>query len=190
MANLVATPPGGYTVDWFTAPSGGGALGSGISLVNGTTYYAESNGGGICKSLTRTAVLVTINPLPVPGLVGPNSVCINSTGNVYTTEPGKSNYVWTVIGGFVTSGGLGTDNTATVTWNASGLNTISVNYQGIGGCTAVSPTVYNVTVLPANTAGAPSSTPTLCVNTALTNITMQQLGQQVLVQRSDYRQEY
>ena len=171
VANLVATPPGGYTVDWFTAPSGGGALGSGIALINGNTYYAESNGGGICKSLTRTAVVVTINPIPVPGLVGPNSVCIGSTGNVYSTELGKSNYIWTVIGGFITSGGLGTDNTATVTWNTSGLQSISVNYQGTGGCTAASPTVFNVTVNANNTVGAASSTPTLCISTVLTPIT-------------------
>ena len=76
-----------------------------------------------------------------------------------------------VVGGFITSGGLGTDNTATVTWNTTGLQTISVNYQDVGGCTAASPTVYNVTVTPTNTAGAPSSTPTLCINTVLTNIT-------------------
>jgi len=83
----------------------------------------------------------------------------------------KSNYVWNVVGGFITSGGLGTNNTATVTWNTSGLQTISVNYQDVGGCTAASPTIYNVTVAAANTAGAPSSTPTLCINTVLTNIT-------------------
>jgi hypothetical protein len=171
VGDLVATPPGGYTVSWFSASSGGGALGIGTALISGSTYYAESEGAGICKSLTRTAVVVTINALPTPGLTGPNSVCIGSTGNVYTTEIGKSNYVWTVIGGFVTSGGLGTNNTATVTWNTSGLQTVSVNYQDVGGCTAASPTVYNVTVTAVNTAGAPSSTPTLCINTVLTNIT-------------------
>jgi hypothetical protein len=66
IGDLVATPPGGYTVSWFTAPSGGGALGNGTALVSGSTYYAESEGSGICKSLTRTAVVVTINAIPAP----------------------------------------------------------------------------------------------------------------------------
>ena len=169
IANLVATPPVGCTVDWYSAASAGVLLPPATALVSGTTYYAESNGG--CVSLTRTAVLATINPVPVPGLVGPNLVCIGSTGNVYSTEAGKTNYVWSVIGGFITAGGLGTDNTATVTWNVSGPQTIRVNYQGPGGCTAASPTVFNVTVTVANSAGAASSTPTLCVNTPLTPIT-------------------
>ena len=113
-------------------------------MVSGTTYFAESNGG--CVSLTRTPVTVNIYPVPVPTLNGPNSVCLNSTGNVYVTDLGKSNYVWVVTGGFISSGGTSTDNTATVTWNSAGARTISVNYTDAGGCTAVTPTVYNVTV--------------------------------------------
>ena len=146
VADLVATAPVGCTVDWYSATSGGVLLPGATALVSGTTYYAESNGG--CVSLTRTPVVVTINPIPAPGLVGPNLVCETSTGNVYNTEPGKSNYTWSVVGGFITSGGLGTDPSATVTWNLPGLQTISVNYQDVGGCSAASPTIYNVTVTP------------------------------------------
>jgi hypothetical protein len=180
VANLVATPPTGCTVDWYSAASGGVLLPGATALVSGTTYYAESNGGGGCKSLTRTPVLVTIYAIPVPGLVGPNLVCISSTGNVYTTEPGKSNYIWSVVGGFITSGGLGTDNTATVTWTTAGPQTISVNYQDLGGCTATSPTLYNVTVTSNNTASRTSpvgtDAQTVCINTAITNITYATTG--------------
>ena len=180
VANLVAVPPTGCTVDWYSAASGGVLYPTGTALVSGTTYYAESNGGGGCKSLTRTPVVVTINTIPVPGLVGPNLVCIGSTGNVYTTEPGKSNYVWSVVGGFISSGGLGSDNTATVTWTTNGPQTISVNYQDVGGCTAAGPTVYNVTVNLNNTLNRTSpvgtDAQTLCVNTAITNITYATTG--------------
>ena len=144
IADLVATAPVGSTVDWYDQPSGGVLLPGITSLTNGLTYYAESNGG--CVSVTRTAVTVTINSLPSPGLIGPNLVCQGSAGNVYTTESGMSNYIWTVVGGSITSGGLGTDATATVTWNTTGPQSISVNYKAANGCTSVLPTVFDVTV--------------------------------------------
>jgi hypothetical protein len=83
---------------------------------------------------------------PTPTITGPAQVCVNSTGNVYTTESGQSNYLWTVsAGGTITSGG---SNTITVTWNTSGAQTVSVNYTNSGGYSATTPTVYNVTVNP------------------------------------------
>ena len=63
-------------------------------------------------------------------LTGPTSVCLNSTGNVYTTDPGQANYVWSITGGTITSGGTSTANTATVTWTAAGAKSITVNYDG------------------------------------------------------------
>jgi len=167
VADLVAIPPTGSTVDWYSAPSGGVLYPSGTALISGTTYYAESNAG--CVSLTRTAVTATVNPIPVPSLNGPNSVCLGSTGNVYSTDAGKTNYVWTVNGGFISSGGTSTDNTATVTWNSSGSRSVSVNYTDAG-CTATSPTVYNVTVnaLPSIT---PGPDPVVCTGTTTAQLT-------------------
>ncbi len=56
-------------------------------------------------------------------------------------------YLWTVsAGGTITAGGGTTDNTVTVTWNASGARNVSVNYTNGSGCTASGATVYNVTV--------------------------------------------
>ena len=74
-------------------------------------------------------------------------MCINSIGNVYTTEAGMSNYVWTVsAGGTITAGGGAADNTVTVTWTTAGARSVSVNYTNGNGCTAAGPVVYNVTV--------------------------------------------
>ena len=53
-----------------------------------------------------------------------------------------------VNGGTITSGGSLTDNTATITWTTSGAKSISINYTNTSGCTAVSSTVYGVTVNP------------------------------------------
>jgi len=69
-------------------------------------------------------------PLTVPVLTGPTVVCLNSTGNVYTTDAGQSNYVWNVVGGTITAGGTLNSNTTTVTWNTTGTESISVFYAG------------------------------------------------------------
>ena len=102
-----------------------------------------------------TTTDVTVNPLPEPTLAGPLTPCINSTGNVYTTELGMSDYIWQVTGGTITSG-LGT-NSITVTWYDGGTQVVSVNYGlPITGCRADEPTELPVTVtepIPTFTAG-------------------------------------
>ena len=110
---------------------------------------------GGCETFSGAAIL-TVNPLPVPTINGPNSVCIASVGNVYVTEAGMTNYVWSVsAGGTITSGGGPGNNTVTVTWNAPGTQSVSVNYTNGNNCTGASPTVYSVDV------GAPPSDATL-----------------------------
>ena len=106
--------------------------------------YSESG----CTAATALIYAVNVKALPTPTIAsGPNDVCINSTGNVYTTQAGKSNYVWTVTGGTVTAGGTATDNTVTVTWTAAGAQSVSINYSE-NACPAATPTVYPVNVKP------------------------------------------
>ncbi|MBK7710040.1 MAG: hypothetical protein IPJ37_02995 [Bacteroidales bacterium] len=88
---------------------------------------------------------VALNPRPLPTIVGNATVCNNSTGNIYTTESGMTNYVWTVIGGTY-SGGTISDNTITITWTTPGLQSVSVNYTDANGCTAVLDTQFPVRV--------------------------------------------
>jgi hypothetical protein len=53
---------------------------------------------------------------------------------------------WTITGGIINSGvGI---NSVSVTWGVAGTQSISVNYINANGCTAASPTIYNVTVDP------------------------------------------
>lgn len=145
VANLAATLSGPGTVNWYSAASGGSALSTGLSLATGN-YYAETS-QNTCVSSSRTAVAVTVVAVPTPTFVsGPTTVCLGSTGNVYTTESGKSNYDWSVsVGGSITSGGGSGDNSVTVTWNSPGSQTVSVNYSN-GTCSAASATVANVSV--------------------------------------------
>lgn len=91
---------------------------------------------------------VTVNPQPMPTIIGPSEACENSTDNIYITETGMTNYTWSVSSGGAITSGAGT-NVITVTWNTAGNQWVSVNYINSNGCTASSATSYSVVVDPA-----------------------------------------
>jgi hypothetical protein len=153
--NIYSTEPGmtGYT--WSVSAGGTITAGSGTNSItvswNSTgaktvsVSYTNSNG---CQPVQPTVYTVNVNPLPVPAITGPNTVCANAAGIVYTTEPGMNAYNWAVsLGGTIISG-AGT-NAVTVLWPYAGQRTVSVTYSTPTGCMAVVPSVYNVTVHPA-----------------------------------------
>jgi C1A family cysteine protease len=109
-----------------------------------TVNYSNLNG---CTGAAPANVQVTVNPLPQPTLTGPTSMCAGTTGNVYTTQAGMSNYIWNISsGGVITAGGSAVSNTVTVTWITAGARYVSVNYNNSIGCHAISPVALNVTV--------------------------------------------
>ena len=158
MSNYIWTVSSGGIIT-----SGGGTTNNTVTVTwntpgpqSVTVNYTNSYG---CPAPGASLYGVTVNSLPVPSISGPSSVCVGSTGNIYTTEPGMTNYVWSVsAGGTVSAGGGTTNNTVTVTWNTAGPQTISINYTNSSGCNTINPTVYNVTVnaLPVATLAGPS----------------------------------
>jgi gliding motility-associated-like protein len=121
------------------------------------TYTATSVSGSfsvnaytsICNGTISPPFPVTVNPTTIPTLTGPDSLCAGSTGNIYSTEAGMLNYIWTVSsGGTITAGGTASSNTVTVTWNVAGPQQVMVLYTNSYGCKALNPTSYNVTVEP------------------------------------------
>jgi len=64
VSNLVATPPSGCTISWYSAQSGGSLLSGSTALSNGTIYYAQSQNGG-CPSTSRKAVTAAASLAPV-----------------------------------------------------------------------------------------------------------------------------
>ncbi|MEI7724473.1 MAG: gliding motility-associated C-terminal domain-containing protein [Bacteroidota bacterium] len=106
---------------------------------------------------------VTVNPIPVPALTGPPSVCLGATGNIYYTDAGKTNYLWNVSpGGTITAGGSVSDSNIVVTWTSPGTGYVSVNYTNATGCSSVNPTTLQADV---KTLPVPSitGTDTACV---------------------------
>ncbi|MBL7905359.1 MAG: right-handed parallel beta-helix repeat-containing protein [Bacteroidales bacterium] len=109
-------------------------------LVDGTDSEPGTTGFQTTASCLNTDQVAT--------LTGTASVCVGSTVNGYTTEAGKTNYVWTVTGGTLTSVG----HVATVNWSTVGPQTISVTYENSYGCSPATPAVLNVMVNPLPTA--------------------------------------
>ena len=169
--NVYTTQAGmtGYT--WTVSAGGVITSGAGTNSITVTwntagaqtvcVNYANANG---CVAVTPGCFNVTVNALPVPTIAGPASVCVNSAGNVYTTQAGMTGYNWTVsAGGLITAGS--TTNAITVTWSTTGAKTVTVNYNNANNCTASTPASYAVTVnaLPVPTITGPATT---CANSA------------------------
>jgi hypothetical protein len=107
--------------------------------------YGSAN--TITHQLTANAIIAfgtyTGGSQSIPTLTGPTVACKDVPGNIYTTDAGKTNYIWTVSsGGTITDGGTSTSNTVTVKWNTAGSQTVSVQYNEASGTA-----VLNVTVL-------------------------------------------
>ncbi len=125
---------------------------------NAVPGYIMVYGTAPCGNGAPSQLLINMNAPANPTIAGPASVCINSMGNVYTTQAGMTNYIWTVTGGTITAGGGLANNTVTVTWTSAGAKTVCVNYTNANGCAGLAPYCYNVTVnpLPVPTISGPS----------------------------------
>ncbi|HEX2975105.1 MAG TPA: hypothetical protein VHO68_04140, partial [Bacteroidales bacterium] len=134
------------------------------------TYTVTGTNTGGTTNMTGSAVVT--ETVIIPTISGLNSVC-EGASVVYTTEAGKTNYLWTVsAGGTITGGGTPTSNTVTVTWNIPGPQSVSVIYTD-GVCTALNATIHLVTVNanPATPVASVTAQPTCTVATGMITVT-------------------
>jgi uncharacterized protein (TIGR02145 family) len=177
-STTVYTTEAGMSTYIWTLISGGTIVSGGTTntvninwTTNGahtiTVNYTNLNG---CTAVTATSYIVTVTNLPIPTLIGVNTICTGFS-TIYSTDLGESNYSWTVTaGGTITSGGTATDNTATILWTVPGAQIVTVNYSVGPGCSAPTPTPRNVTVNPLPTATIGVTT-AVCQNAASPLIT-------------------
>lgn len=117
-----------------------------VTMADAATNYNVVITGTFAPAVISSAVSLIVNPAPVPTIGSTNNPCVGSTGNVYYTESGMSNYFWTVSVGVIVSG-QGTSS-INVTMTGIGPQHVSVNYANSFGCYGISPAVYNMFVNP------------------------------------------
>jgi hypothetical protein len=112
----------GFRTRWLTARSAGAY----------NVTVVDSNG---CVGASDP-VNVTLEPPPVPAIVGPRLVCHNSTVGYSTPQITGGAYAWSVSGGTIVSGQG--SSAVTVGWNGSGSGNVTVTIRSVGGCTGTS----------------------------------------------------
>ncbi|MCX6278290.1 MAG: hypothetical protein NT004_09355, partial [Bacteroidetes bacterium] len=137
----------------------------GQTLTAGAGSYTVTVTDNMGLSLSASGAIAEYAAV-VPVITGPAATCYGASGNTYVTQPGMTAYSWIISpGGTVTAGGATSSNTATVTWNAGGAQSVSVNYTNQSGCAALTPTLYPVTVYPLFVVGSIAASQAICYNT-------------------------
>jgi PKD repeat protein len=151
------TDPFAVTANWSTPGA------------NSISVVVKDNDGCVSAAPPPETLVVDVLPLPAePVISGSNTACENSSGNVYTTETGKSNYVWSIPAGGTITGGAGTSSIS-VSWGSPGIRTITVQYINSNSCSSIPMTVpFTVTVaprpVPTFPVAAGTNNPSPCLN--------------------------
>jgi hypothetical protein len=149
---VYTTQPGMVSYAWSV--TAGGIITSGLGtnsihvswnsagMQSVSVNYSNSFG---CTTLGPSTLPVTVNTLPSPSVSGNPLLCMNSGNYPYTTQPGMTNYSWSISSGGTIISGQGT-NSINVNWTTAGANSVMVNYTNPGGCASTIPGALSVTV--------------------------------------------
>ena len=143
------TVPGGTTYSW-SAPSvpgitgtlpGNNAASISGTLVNTTAapinvVYTVAPLSGDCGGASFT-VTVTVNPVLICTITGPDGPLCPSTTHTYTAEAGMTGYTWSITGDATITGA--TDQTSVTVLTGSNCNgsfTLTLSYNDNNGCSS------------------------------------------------------
>jgi hypothetical protein len=145
-----------------------------VTNLTATTYYRAVLTNGSCSSANSAIATVTVSPISVGGTIaGSTIVCtgINSTNLILSGHTGAITRWESSLDNFATAGTIIANTTTLRT--CTNL-TATTYYRAVitsGACPVAYSATATITVTPTNTAAAASSTPTICINSAITNIT-------------------
>ena len=147
----ISLPAGGTTYNWYTVSTGGTSVNTGptYTISNPTTtitYYVEAVSAG-CISTTRTAVTLTVNPLPAAPTIPNLTTCAGTSATLSVSSPVAGiSYRWYTVA----SGGtaLTTANSYTISNPTTTITYYVEGYNATTGCISASRTAVTLTVNP------------------------------------------
>jgi gliding motility-associated-like protein/uncharacterized repeat protein (TIGR01451 family) len=141
VANIQVNEP---NVIWYSTQTGGTPLAAN-TLLTATTYYATLLGNitNGCTNATRLAITVSFENDDLYPITSTDDTPCVFQGVTYSVANGKSNYVWSVTNGTITSGGGTADGSATISWSDVGPGNVTVTY--INTCDETTTKTLNVT---------------------------------------------
>ena len=130
----------------FTSSVQNPSINAAAVAANGTYTVTISNNCGSVQA--SKAVVVNALPTPTFTTAPDGKTCLNAE-ETYTTEAGKSNYVWSISGtlnsNYQITGGSTSSNSVKIKWLTTGSKTVSVNYS-FNGCTGATAATSVTTV--------------------------------------------
>lgn len=163
-------PPVQYATSYlWTVPAGATIIfGNGTSNIT-VDFGSSATSGNLtvtpsssCGTGSTGTLAITVDELPLtPGAItGPDELCGNTSGVIYSVEPvtGTDDYNWTVPGGATIVAGQGT-NVITVDFGATAtpgnITVTTANGCGNGGSSVLAVNVFPVPTTPVITANGP-----------------------------------
>ncbi|HSF88916.1 MAG TPA: hypothetical protein VLA46_05815, partial [Saprospiraceae bacterium] len=152
MGNIYTS--GSATGNVWTITSGNGTI-AGSNTDQNVTVTAGA-AGSFTLSLTVTAAngctstctkVVTVNANPTCSITGPDAVCVNSIGNLFSAPPGMTTYAWSITGNGSIPGATNMQNVS-VTAGAAGSFTLTLVLTDANNCTSTCMKTVNVTANP------------------------------------------
>ncbi|TXD76947.1 hypothetical protein ESW18_14160 [Algoriphagus ratkowskyi] len=171
--------PAGVSATW----SGNTITITGTPTASGTFNYSIPMTGGCTIGQLPATGTITVTPNQTVGAASSTpTLCIN-TGLVANITHATTNSTGIANNGVAGANGLPAGvsaswvgNTITISGTPTASGTFNYSIPVIGCLASGVIATGTITVTPNNTVGAASSTPTLCINTALTNITHSTTG--------------
>ncbi|MEI8203763.1 MAG: T9SS type A sorting domain-containing protein, partial [Bacteroidota bacterium] len=174
-ATLVDIVPQGMQVKWYDAPIGGNFLANGANYITSTAgiYYNETvNPTTGCISTSRTAVVLTINPMVTSAvsIVADNQTVCSGTAVHFTATPTNGGtapiYDW-YVGGVLQTGHL-----STLTYTGASTSIYCKLTSNIN-CLTANPVTSNTIIITVNPNLTPSvsivaDNQTVCLGTLVT----------------------
>ncbi len=132
------------------------------------TYTVEMTYG--CGTATSNQAVLSITSNNTASVVSASSTCVNAPMASITQTTTGATGIGAATGLPAGVNASWAANVITISGTPTAAGTFNYSIPLTGGCGAVNAT-GTIVVTPANTAGAPSSTPTVCISTPLTAIT-------------------